>query len=321
MMNMVSERSGADVIRAYLKDMPTSAGVYQMYDAKGNVLYVGKAKNLKNRVGNYVSPSGLTMRIMRMVSHTDRMEIVATKTEAEALLLESNLIKKLKPRYNILLRDDKSFPYILLPSDHDFPQLSKHRGARNVKGRYFGPFASAGAVNETLAVLEKAFLLRSCTDSIFKNRTRPCLQYQIKRCSAPCVGYIGKQDYAQLLEEATRFLSGKSREVQERIAAEMHAASQNMEYEKAGSLRDRISALTRVQHEQGIIHSMFEDADVMALARAGERSCVQVFFFRGRQNFGSKSYFPAHDAGASDGEILEAFVGQFYATHEPRSWS
>jgi excinuclease ABC subunit C len=309
--------SGAEIIRAHVKDMPSSAGVYRMIDVEGNVLYVGKAKNLKNRVGNYVSPSGLSTRIMRMVSLTRSMEIVTTKTEAEALLLESNLIKKLKPRYNILLRDDKSFPYILIPADHDFPQITKHRGARDIRGHYFGPFASAGAVNETLAVLEKAFLLRSCSDSIFKTRTRPCLQYQIKRCSAPCVGYVSPQQYNELLEQARRFLSGKSREVQERMGEEMAAASAAMEYEKAAALRDRIAALTRVQHEQGVIRVSLEDADVIALARSGGRSCVQVFFFRGGQNFGNKSYFPAHEHEATDSDILTAFIGQFYATQPP----
>jgi excinuclease ABC subunit C len=308
---------GAHIIREHLKDMPSSAGVYRMLDAQGNALYVGKAKNLKNRVSNYVSPSGLSTRIMRMVAQTCAMEVITTKTEAEALLLEANLIKKLKPRYNILLRDDKSFPYILIPSDHDFPMLAKHRGARSVPGSYFGPFASAGAVNETLAVLEKAFLLRSCTDAMFASRTRPCLQYQIKRCSAPCVGYISKEQYDDLLAQAKRFLSGRSREVQERLAEEMRAASTGMEYEKAAALRDRIAALTRVQHEQGVIHGTLEDADLIALARSGERSCVQVFFFRGGQNFGNKSYFPNHEPDTADAEILTAFIGQFYTSQPP----
>jgi excinuclease ABC subunit C len=314
---MTTGQTGAHVIREHLKDMPASAGVYRMLDAEGNALYVGKAKNLRNRVSNYVSPSGLSTRIMRMVAQTAAMETITTKTEAEALLLESNLIKKLKPRYNILLRDDKSFPYILLPSDQDFPQLTKHRGARSIRGSYFGPFASAGAVNETLAVLQKAFLLRSCSDAIFRNRSRPCLQYQIKRCSAPCVGYIGKEQYAELMGQAKRFLSGRSREVQERMAQEMAAASAAMEYEKAAALRDRIAALTRVQHEQGVIQGTLEDADLIALARTGGRSCVQVFFFRGGQNFGNKSYFPSHEAEATDAEILTAFIGQFYATQPP----
>jgi len=314
---MTTEKSGAEIIREYLKGVPSDAGVYRMLDDQGNALYVGKAKNLRNRVSSYITPTGLSTRIMRMVAQTRGMEIVITKTEAEALLLESNLIKKLKPRYNILLRDDKSFPYIVLPSGHDFPQITKHRGARDIKGDYFGPFASAGAVNETLAVLEKAFLLRSCSDQIFKNRTRPCLQYQIKRCSAPCVDYISKESYAELIDEARRFLSGKSREVQERMAEEMDEASVAMEYEKAAALRDRIAALTRVQHEQGVIQGTLQDADLIALARESACSCVQVFFFRGGQNFGNKSYFPAHDAESTDSEIITSFIGQFYASQLP----
>lgn len=315
--SMTDEKSGADIIREYLKDMPANAGVYRMLDKNGDVLYIGKAKNLRNRVSNYISPSGLSTRIMRMVAMTKAMEIVTTKTEAEALLLESNLIKKLKPRYNILLRDDKSFPYIVIPSEHDFPMLAKHRGARSFKGSYFGPFASAGAVNETLAILQKAFLLRSCSDTIFKSRKRPCLQYQIKRCCAPCVGYVTQEQYGELVKEAKQFLSGRSREVQERLAQEMTAASNATEYEKAAALRDRIAALTRVQHEQGAIRVTLQDADLIALARAGNRSCVQVFFFRGGQNFGNKSYFPAHEPDCADGEIITAFIGQFYATQPP----
>jgi excinuclease ABC subunit C len=309
--------TGADVIREALKTMPLSAGVYRMLDVNGNVLYVGKAKNLRNRVGNYVSPSGLSLRIMNMVSQTRSMEIVTTTTEAEAFLLESNLIKKLKPKYNILLRDDKSFPYILLTGDHPFAQITKHRGAQTRKGKYYGPFASAGAVNETLAILQKAFLLRVCTDQVFKNRTRPCLQYQIKRCSAPCVNYIGEQDYSDLVAQAERFLNGKSREMQENLAAQMREASQQMQYEKAAVLRDRIAVLTRVQHEQNVIAGTLQDSDVIALYRDGPHACVQVFFFRGGQNFGNKSYFPAHAAESMDHDILSAFIGQFYASHPP----
>jgi excinuclease ABC subunit C len=308
------EKSGADVIRESLKDMPQSAGVYRMLDEKGNALYVGKAKNLKNRVSNYVSASGLSLRILRMIAQTRSMEIVTTATEAEAFLLEANLIKKLKPRYNILLRDDKSFPYILLSGDHDFPQITKHRGAQDRKGVYFGPFASAGTVNETLAILQKIFLLRVCSDSVFKSRKRPCLQYQIKRCSAPCVNYIGKEEYAELVAQAERFLSGKSREVQEQFAQQMREASTAMEYEKAAALRDRIAALTRLQHEQNVIAGTLKEADVIALYREGEQACVQVFFFRGGQNFGNKSYFPAHTEQQTEAEILSAFIGQFYAS-------
>ncbi len=309
--------SGPDIIREYLKDMPTSSGVYRMLDEEGNVLYVGKAKNLKNRVGSYVSTSGLSTRIMRMVAQTATMEIVTTSSEAEALLLESNLIKKLKPHYNILLRDDKSFPLILLSSDHDFPQITKHRGSRDRKGTYFGPFASVGAVNETITILQKTFLLRPCSDEYFKSRKRPCLQYQIKRCSAPCVGYIGKEEYAKLVRQARLFLQGKSRDIQEEIAKEMQHESLNQNYEKAAILRDRIAALTRVQQEQGIIATSLRDADVIALYREGEHSCIQVFFFRNGQNFGNKSYFPSHPADSSDAEILSAFIGQFYITQTP----
>ncbi len=314
---MTIEKSGADIIREALKEMPTSAGVYRMLGDDGSVLYVGKAKNLKNRVSNYVSASGLNGRTLKMISLTKKMEIVLTKTEAEALLLEANLIRKLKPRYNILLRDDKSFPYILLTDDHAFAQILKHRGAHTQKGKYFGPFASGGAVNETLVTLQKVFLLRNCSDQVFKNRTRPCLQYQIKRCSAPCVRYIDEKAYAELVEQARAFLSGKSRDLQEMFASQMRQASESLEYEKAAALRDRIAALTRVQHEQGVIAGTLQDADLIALYREGERSCVQVFFFRGGQNFGNRSYFPSHSAESSESEILTAFISQFYINEPP----
>ena len=307
---------GSDVIREYLKNMPSSAGVYRMIDTENNPLYVGKAKNLKNRVSNYINDAGLSNRIMKMISLTASMEIITTNTEAEAFLLEANLIKKLKPRYNILLRDDKTFPYIMLTNDY-FPQIAKHRGVKDKHNDYFGPFASAGAVNETIAILQKAFLLRPCSDNIFKNRQRPCLQYQIKRCSAPCVNYISKQEYGDLVEQAKNFLGGKSRDIQEKLAEEMQQASDDMEYEKAAILRDRITALTKVQHEQNIIASSLQDADMIALYREGDRSCVQVFFFRGGQNFGNKSYFPSHSVDASDEEILSAFISQFYVQQIP----
>lgn len=306
------EQSGFDIIRGYLQGISSGPGVYRMMDKEGNVLYVGKAKNLKNRVANYISVSGLSGRIMRMVSLTKAMEIVTTKTEAEALLLEANLIKKLKPRYNILLRDDKSFPYILLTGEHPFPQLVKHRGVQGKKGQYFGPFASAGAVNETLSILQKLFLVRPCTDAMFASRTRPCLQYQIKRCSAPCVGYVSQSEYAEQIVQAKQFLSGRSREVQKRLAAQMQEASDAMDYEKAAVVRDRIAALTRVQHEQGIIAESLQDADVLALFRDGEQVCIQLFFFRAGQNFGNKSYFPTHVEETTDADIITAFMGQFY---------
>ncbi len=313
----MTQKTGADIIRDYLKDMPPGTGVYRMLDGAGNVLYVGKAKQLRNRVASYISASGLSARILHMVAQTRAMEIVTTKTEAEAFLLEANLIKKLKPKYNILLRDDKSFPFILVTGDHPFAQITKHRGAQERKGDYFGPFASAGAVNETLTILQKAFLLRICSDTMFKSRARPCLQYQIKRCSAPCVGYINEMDYAALVDQAERFLRGKSRDMQEKLAQDMRAASAALEYEKAAALRDRIAVLTRVQHEQHAIAGTLQDADVVALHRDGPYACVQVFFFRGGQNFGNKSYFPVHAADSGDADILMAFLGQFYASHPP----
>lgn len=307
---------GAQVIREYLKHMPSSAGVYRMLDQSGNPLYVGKAKNLKNRVSNYIS-GNVSQRIARMVSLTSSMEIVTTHTEAEALLLEANLIKKLAPRYNILLRDDKSFPFLMIAKDHDYPRIEKHRGAQNKRGEYYGPFASVSALNETLAVLQKAFLLRPCADTIFERRSRPCLQYQIKRCSAPCVEKINKEDYAALLKQAQRFLTGKSRELQEEMLAQMQDASVGMEFEKAAILRDRIRALTRVQEEQRIHSAEMGDADVIAIHRSGDKSCVQVFFFRAGQNFGNKSYFPSHSVESETPEILSAFIGQFYQTQVP----
>lgn len=307
---------GAEVIRGYVKNLPPSPGVYRMLDTDGTPLYVGKAKNLKNRVGNYTT-GGVSQRIARMVSLTASMEIVTTHTEAEALLLEANLIKKLAPRYNILLRDDKSFPFILISSEHDYPRIVKHRGAQKAAGEYFGPFATVGAMNEALAVLQKAFLLRPCTDFVFASRTRPCLQYQIKRCSAPCVGYVGKEEYGKLIGQAKAFLKGKSREMQDELLKQMQAASEAMDYETAASLRDRIKALTRVQQEQRLQCPSIGDADVIGLHRSGGRSCVQVFFFRAGQNFGNKSYYPSHAQEAETEEILSAFIGQFYQTHMP----
>lgn len=308
---------GEAVIRAYLKTMPTSPGVYRMLDKEGNALYVGKAKNLKNRVGNYANRNGLSMRIARMVSLTCSMEIITTHTEAEALLLEANLVKKLMPHYNILLRDDKSFPFILITGDHDYPRIVKHRGAQNIKGEYFGPFATTGAVNETLAVLQKAFLLRPCNDYVFASRTRPCLQYQIKRCSAPCVKLVDKESYGSLMRQARAFLQGKSREMQDEMLLQMQAAAEAMDYEAAAGLRDRIKALTRVQQEGRLQVNGMGDADVIGLYRIGDRTCIQVFFFRNGQNYGNKSYFPSHAAEAETEEILSAFLGQLYQTHQP----
>lgn len=308
---------GPDVIRAALTDLPTRPGIYRMVGSGDEILYVGKAKQLKNRVASYVSATGLTTRIMRMVAQVERVEISVTGSEAEALLLEANLIKKHKPRYNILLKDDKSFPYIFIDTSHPYPRITKHRGAQKKKGAYFGPFASAGAVNATLATLQKAFLLRPCTDSFFSNRSRPCLQYQIKRCSAPCVNYITEAEYGESIAQARAFLHGKSREVQTQLAAQMDTASEGMEYEKAALLRDRIKALNTVQQQQAIHAGGLSDADVMAHARSGDASCVQVMFFRAGSYFGSQSYFPRHAADSEDSEILSAFIGQFYQTHAP----
>ena len=309
--------SGLAVLTAFVKNFPRKPGVYRMINAAGDVLYVGKAKNIKKRVGSYLHIDRLPGRLQRMVFDTHVCEVVITHTEAEALLLESNLIKQLKPRYNILLRDDKSFPYIMIPGGHEYPRIVKHRGARTKGNEYFGPFASAGAVNGTLATLQKVFLLRSCTDVVFANRTRPCLLYQIKRCAAPCVGKIGHDDYLELVREAREFLTGDSRAVQTEMARRMDAASAALQFEAAASFRDRIRAMTAVQAHQDINVMTLGEADVIALHRAGEHSCVQVFFFRGGQNFGNRAYFPSHAADDSDGDILEAFIGQFYDSFTP----
>ncbi|MBV8120306.1 MAG: excinuclease ABC subunit UvrC [Alphaproteobacteria bacterium] len=303
---------GVAAIRAALRTMPPTPGVYRMLDRGGDALYVGKARNLKSRVQNYVHVLTLSNRLRRMVAETTAMEIVSTHTEAEALLLECNLIKRLMPRFNVLLRDDKSFPLIHLTADHEFPRLTKFRGVQSKNGDYFGPFASAGAVNRTLVTLQKAFLLRSCSDSVFANRTRPCLLYQIKRCSAPCVGRIMREDYAALIEEARAFLAGGSDAVQQRLAAEMQKAAAALDFEEAGLIRDRIRALTLVQGHQDIHVPGIVDADVIAAHQDGGQTCVQVFFFRGGQNWGNRAYFPSHDRQLSVEEVLGSFVGQFY---------
>jgi excinuclease ABC subunit C len=303
---------GPERIQAYLKTLPDSPGVYRMLDAKGNVLYVGKAKSLKKRVACYVKTGGLTDRIARVVAETTEMLFVTTASETEALLLESNLIKRLKPRYNVSYRDDKSFPNILLREDHTFPQLLKHRGAKSTKGVYFGPFASAGAVNRTLNALQRAFLLRSCSDSVFESRTRPCLLFQIKRCSAPCVGRIDQDEYAKLVAEAEAFLAGKSRAVQGELVSEMNAASETLDFERAARIRDRLKAMSHVQSHQGINPSTFNEADVFAAYAQGGHVCIQVFFFRAGQNWGNRPYFPRVAGDLSLAEILESFIGQFY---------
>jgi len=308
---------GVAVIRAALKTMPPAPGVYRMLDAKGDALYVGKASNLKNRVANYANVNGLPVRLRRMVAETHSLEIAITHTEVEALLLECNLIKRLMPRYNVLLRDDKSFPYIHLTGGHPFPQLTKHRGARGDEGDYFGPFASAGAVNRTLIALQRAFLLRSCANSVFAARTRPCLLYQIKRCSAPCTGRIDHDGYARLVAEARSFLAGRSQEVQARLAKHMQELSDRREYESAAVIRDRIRALTQVQGRQDINLDGLGDADVVALHQAGGNSSIQVFFFRGGQNWGNRAYFPAHARDLDAGDVMGAFLGQFYDNKPP----
>ncbi len=309
--------TGAALIAEYVKDLPDRPGVYRMIGDTGEVLYVGKAKSLKKRVANYAKPGGHNERIARMIAATKAMLFVTTASESEALLLEANLIKRLKPHYNILLRDDKSFADILLRQDHDFPQVLKHRGAKSVKGDYFGPFASTVAVNNTLDTLQRAFLLRTCTDSVFASRTRPCLLYQIKRCAAPCVGRISKGDYGKLIDEAERFLTGKSRALQDIYRQQMEAAATALDFEAATVLRDRIKALYHVQSTQGINPAGFEEADLFALFSEGGHSCIQVFFFRAGQNWGNQPYFPRHTADAEPADILAAFIGQFYDERTP----
>jgi excinuclease ABC subunit C len=304
-------------IQAYLKTLDGSPGVYRMLDAESRVLYVGKARNLRARVSNYARPSGHSSRITRMIRETASMMFLTTRTETEALLLEQNLIKQLKPRYNVLLRDDKSFPNILVTADHMFPMIRKHRGAKKDKGKYYGPFASAGAVNRTLNQLQKAFLLRNCSDSMFETRTRPCLQYQIKRCSAPCVDKISQNEYAETVKDAERFLTGRSTQVQAQLAKHMAEASAAMEFERAAALRDRIRAMTSVQSTQGINPRTVAEADVIALHLEGGQACVQVFFIRANQNWGNRDFYPRIGPDVETAEVLEAFLGQFYDNKEP----
>jgi excinuclease ABC subunit C len=299
-------------IQAYLKTLPDGPGVYRMLDQKGNVLYVGKAKSLKKRVASYTKTGGHSERIARMIADTAEMLFVSTASEIEALLLESNLIKRLKPRYNVSYRDDKSFPNILLREDHAFPQLLKHRGAKTTKGVYFGPFASAGAVGRTLSALQRAFLLRSCSDSVFESRTRPCLLFQIKRCSAPCVERIDAAGYRRLVDEAEDFLTGKNRNVQDTLVTEMNEASDTLDYERAARLRDRLRAMSHVHSSQGVNPATFSEADMFAAYAQGGEICIQVFFFRAGQNWGNRPYFPRADRDLSTGEVLESFIGQFY---------
>lgn len=308
---------GAAVIESQLKVLPQGPGVYRMLDRQGNALYVGKARSVRKRVASYIQLPRLSTRIRRMVAETAQLEVVQTHTEVEALLLELNLIKKLKPRYNVLLRDDKSFPYILATGDHDFPRLVKYRGARTRAGDYFGPFASAGAVGRTLTALQRAFLLRNCSDAVFAQRTRPCLQYQIKRCTAPCVGRITKEGYADSVRQARDFLTGKSRQIQAELATKMQQASEALDFETAARTRDRLRALAQIQSHQDINIEGLDDADVVALAQDAGQTCVQVFFFRSGSNFGNRAYFPSHDRALEADEIMAAFIGQFYTGRPP----
>ena len=303
---------GAEVIQTLVKRLPNAPGVYRMMNAAGDVLYVGKARSLKKRVTNYAQGRFHTNRIGRMVRETSTMEFVVTRTEIEALLLEANLIKRLRPRFNVLMRDDKSFPYILLTGDHVSPGIYKHRGARSRKGDYFGPFASAGAVGRTINSLQRAFLLRSCTNSFYENRTRPCLLYQIKRCAGPCTGEISHGDYAELVAEAKDFLSGRSQKVKTEISAAMQQASEDLDFERAAIYRDRLAALSHVQSHQGINPATVDEADVFAIHQEGGQVCIQVFFFRTGQNWGNRAYFPKADPALEAAEVLGSFLAQFY---------
>ncbi len=310
-------KTGAALIHDLLRHLPNAPGVYRMTDAKGAVLYVGKAKSLKKRVVAYSKPQGLSARLQRMVALTTAMEFVTTGSEVEALLLEANLIKRLRPTFNIVLRDDKSFPYLYLRWGHDYPMIGKHRGTKREGADYFGPFASAGAVNETLNALLRAFPLRSCRDSIFDNRTRPCLQYQIKRCSAPCVGRITKDDYARIVDDVRGFLGGSTREVQGKLQTEMSEAAERLDFEKAAVLRDRLKAIAHIAAKQGINTAAVEDADVIALHQDGGQTCVQAFFYRAGKNYGNRAYYPAHAKDSEPADVLAAFLAQFYTERLP----
>jgi excinuclease ABC subunit C len=308
---------GLNLLKEQVRQLPDGPGVYRMLDGIGDALYVGKARNLKRRVTNYTQVAKLPRRLQRMVAEIRAFEIVRTHTEVEALLLEANMIKQLMPRYNVLLRDDKSFPYILMTDDHPFPRLVKHRGARNRAGDYFGPFASAGAVNRTLVALQKAFMIRNCSDHVFASRTRPCLQFHIKRCTAPCVDHIDGADYNTQIEEARQFLTGKSRAVQDRLSEEMRSAAEAMDFEHAARLRDRIRAMTAIQGHQDINVDDITNADIVACHLEGGSSCIQVFFVRGGYNYGNRAFFPSHDRDSAASDILAAFLSQFYDNKPP----
>ncbi len=311
------EDKGVRVIERALATMPQSPGVYRMLDAKGEALYVGKARSLKKRVTSYTQVSRLPERLRRMVHETVSMEIVTTHTEAEALLLEANLIKRLKPRFNIVLRDDKSYPWLMLTEDHAFPQITKHRGARGRKGSYYGPFASAWAVNQTVTAMQRVFLLRSCQDTVFTNRSRPCLLHQIKRCSAPCVGRVSEAEYGHYVDQARAFLGGKANDVQRELAREMEGAAENLEFERAAAVRDRIRGLTHVQSTAVVNPASLTDADIIAAYQLGGQTCVQVFFVRGGNNNGNRAFFPTHARDAEADAVLGAFIGQFYDDKPP----
>src|SRR5882724_8568308 len=310
--NITEERSGPEVIAEAVKRLPNGPGVYRMIDAKGTVLYVGKARSLKKRVQSYTRLANQSGRIARAIQATATMEFVSTRTETEALLLEANLIKRLRPRFNVLLRDDKSFPYILITGDHPAPAMAKHRGARSRKGQYFGPFASAGAVGRTINAMQRAFLIRTCSDSFYESRTRPCLLHQIKRCSAPCTGVTSHGDYGKLVDEAVGFLSGRSQAVRTEIQKQMETASERLDFEAAAVHRDRIAALSHIQGSQGINPRTLDEADLFACHQESGQTCVEVFFFRTGQNWGNRAYFPRADRSLECGEVLGSFLAQFY---------
>jgi len=309
---VASDLTGPERIQEFVKILPNAPGVYRMLNRDGDILYVGKARSLKKRVANYAQGRGHTNRISSMVRDTANMEFISTRTETEALLLEANLIKRFKPRYNVLLRDDKSFPYILMTGDHEAAGIYKHRGARSRQGSYFGPFASAQAVDRTINALQRAFLIRTCTNAMYETRTRPCLLYQIKRCSAPCTGEIDLKSYGKLVDEATDFLSGKSQKVKGTLAEAMQQASEELDFERAAVYRDRLAALSHVQSHQGINPQTVQEADVFAIHQEGGLNCIQVFFFRTGQNWGNRAYFPKADPALSQEEVLGAFLAQFY---------
>jgi len=311
-MTMKDLDLGKELIKKKIPLVSNSPGVYRMLGKKNQVLYVGKAKNLPKRLKDYAIGKNLTIRTNRMLSLTHNLEIITTSSEAEALLLEANLIKKFKPKFNILLKDDKSFPYIFIEKDCDWPQLSKHRGRKNKNGHYFGPFASVGSANWTIKILQKVFLLRVCNSSVFKNRDRACLLFEIKRCAAPCVNYIGKEEYGKLVNDAVAFLSGKSKLIQKKLSLDMEKCSRNLDYEKAAVVRDRIKALTQIQSSQNISSTNLNNADVISIVQEAAKSCIQVFFYRSKQNWGNQSFFPSHDDDHSAEEVLASFIAQFY---------